>query len=436
MRRHHRLLVLGLAIALTPACSFLDDFDHYRVADAGSVGGGAGGGAGGGGGVGGGGPLTDAAVDASVDPLAQFLPLFFDGLCAKTIRCEEKLGISAFELFCHPGLRQVFLTQIFGGAIGFDPAMGEACLEGLASVDCSVSNVFFVDACEKIFSGFAAVGNQCTSDLSCAEGRCEELAEGCGNVCVDKADQDAACDNTRGDNDCDHPLRCRLGICQPPAEQGQSCDDSSDCVSLLWCDPSVGTCQPLPNSGEPCVVDTTTDYSDPCRGSLTCQLVSAGPPAVRQCLPGRTESQSCGPDQPCAPGLRCASSDDVCHVIALPGGPCVSKDDCPYDFECVAEVCVPYAGIGEACSPTLPCYQGSCVSGECALLGTGQTCDGTNGDLFGLCAGYCRTNEDATYTCEPRGGIGAPCEGTYDSYACEEGLTCAPADGGFSCQSC
>jgi hypothetical protein len=114
----------------------------------------------------------------------------------------------------------------------------------------------------------------------------------------------------------------------------------------------------------------------------------------------------------------------------------VSKDDCPHDFECVAEVCVPYAGAGEACSPTLPCYQGTCVSGECAFLDPGDTCDGSNGDLFGQCAGYCRSNEDGTYTCELRGGIGAPCAGTYDSFACEEGLTCAPSDGGFSCQGC
>jgi hypothetical protein len=254
---------------------------------------------------------------------------------------------------------------------------------------------------------------------------------GCGNVCVTKAGLGKMCDDANGDRDCDHTLRCRQGMCQPLGQDGDPCEETADCDSLLWCD-EFNQCVPLPNSGETCVIDDSTGYADPCRGSLVCTLVSAGPPAVRHCLPGQGAGLGCGSDQPCASGLRCAASDGVCHTISLPGGSCISRDDCPHNFECVAQVCVPLPGLGESCSPTLPCYQGSCVGGSCQYLDNGSECNGTNGVLFGQCSGYCQVQFESS-VCAPLSVEGEPC---LAQEACAPGLTCTVTDGGNACLAC
>ena len=116
------LLSLGIALA---SCSFVDRFDGFHVSDA------AVGDAGDGGDGGDGGTLTAET----------FLPLFFDGLCTKAIRCETKLGVGGLlELTCNPHMREQFLANGFGGLTAFDATVAQACLDGLASIDCSVSD--------------------------------------------------------------------------------------------------------------------------------------------------------------------------------------------------------------------------------------------------------------------------------------------------------
>jgi hypothetical protein len=416
-------LFFVLAIALLPACSFLDDFDTYLVPDAGGAGGGGGGGT----------TTTDGAVsgDGGTDPVEGFLARFFDGLCEKTLRCEEKLATTALESFCHPGIRELFLDTVSRRPASIDPAEGEACLTSLESADCSATNFFYSDACQQIFAGLVPAGGSCIADFNCAEGRCEAMASGCGKVCVTKAGEGKSCDEASGDADCDGALRCRSGTCQPRGLQGEFCEDTADCAALLWCN-TFGQCEPLPNSGEECVVNESTGNADPCRGSLVCTLTTATSPEVRRCLAGKAVNESCSADAPCASGLRCATSDQLCHTISPPGGGCVSKDDCPRSFECVAQTCVPLPGIGEACAPTLPCYQGGCVDGECAYLPAGSGCDGANGALFGQCSGYCAYQFEGD-VCEALSTEGGPC---FSQEACAPGLTCASTDGGFACLPC
>lgn len=404
MRSSIRLSALALAISLTSSCSFVDEFDSFHASPDGSTG-----------------PLT----------ITTFLPLFFDGLCSKSIRCESKSGIGGLlELYCHPGLQQEFLSRSFGTISGFDPVVAQRCLDGLGSIDCSLSNTLYVSDCESFLHGSASIGQSCLSDFSCATGRCEELPGTCGTVCVDKGNAGAAC--TSSNDECDTPLRCRGSTCQTAGDIGQACEQADDCMPLMWCHNVSHTCQALPNAGDACLIDGTTGYADPCRGSLVCDLMGAGP--GRTCQPGLTLGATCTSDARCAPGHRCRSG--TCHLISQPGGSCVSLDDCPSAYECVAEVCVPYAQIGESCSPTLPCFRGSCVGNVCTWLADGATCDGSNGFLGGQCSGYCNTTT-STFVCAARGGVGAACNGTYDDEACQDGLGCVDGGGGvYSCQTC
>lgn len=398
-----------LALALVPmlllaaSCSFVDRFDQFHAVD-------------------GGGQLT----------LDTFIPRFFDGLCQKSIRCETKLGVGALlEITCIPGVREQYLAKAFGNFSGFDPVLAQECLDGLASIDCSLSNVLFVSACERFLSGAIATGQHCTTDSSCANGRCNSVAGACSNVCVDRANAGDPCVNAMSDQDCDAPLRCRASTCQPAGQVGEACEDSSDCESLLWCHAN-GTCQPLPNVGDTCVVGATTDYADPCRGSLVCKLDVGG--TTRSCQAGGTAGASCDSGSPCAPGHRCKAG--ICHAISGPGGTCVSKDDCPFSHECVAEICTPFGDVGDACSPTLPCFHGSCVGSVCTLLADGSTCDGSNGLLGGQCQGYCQSLGGGINVCATPGGNGAPCNGTYDDFACQTGLSCQASGAAFTCQTC
>lgn len=399
-----RILLLMLGIVCSSSCSFVDRFDDFHATD-------------------GGGQLT----------AANFLPRFFDGLCQKSIRCETKLGIGALlQLTCHPDIRQVFLTNAFGSIGDFDPVQAQECLDGLNSIDCSISNTLFVSQCEQFLRGTLPTGAPCNSDINCAAGRCEQPVGGCREVCVDKAGAGEACTQPHSDDECDAQLRCRSGMCQLPGLLGQPCEDSSDCDSLLWCDAS-STCQPLPNVGDTCVIDMSTDYADPCRGSLVCKLDNGG--ASRSCQAGGTAGLACDSASPCAPGHRCESS--VCHLISADGGPCVSRADCPFMYECVSETCVPYGGIGDPCSPTLPCAQGACVDQVCTYLPDGSTCDGSNGLLGGQCQGYCTDLGGGIYVCAPRGGVGTACPGEFDDEACQTGLVCADQGAGiFTCSSC
>lgn len=402
MKSGLRIALLSSCLLLVSSCSFVDRFDGFHAGE---------------------GPLT----------LQTFIPRFFDGLCQKAIRCESKLGIGALlEITCHPAVGELYLSRVFGSVGTFDAEVAQRCLDGLASIDCSVSNTLFVSECEQLLSGVVQNGSPCQSDVSCVGGRCEQPPGACTEICVDKGNQGDLCTMPYQDSECDSQLRCRGGSCELPGQAGDVCENANDCASLLWCDPS-GTCQPLPNVGDQCLNGSTTNYSDPCRGSLVCKLDPGG--STRSCQPGGTAGMACSSDAPCAPGHRCDAG--LCHLISGPGGTCVSKVDCPYLHECVAETCVPYGAIGDACSPTLPCMQGSCVGQVCTALPDGSSCDGSNGLLGGQCQNHCQSVGGSIYVCAPLGGVGAACADAFDSAACQSGLVCADQGAGsFACSTC
>lgn len=430
MRRYfsHPFALSTLA-ALLAGCSFVYDFDQFYPADAtaaldasidlaeeddgGSVD-----------------AAADAPLDAGVDAGPSLTPLefaerFAAAVCAKTLRCGDKLGFAVLlQELCHPTVGARYISLFVGdfGDRRFDVAAAERCLLGLDSIDCSVSTDFTAD-CAVELRGEADVGAECVSGLDCRSDACEDRPAACGRECVATLADGGLCTSN---SECEPDLRCRGGTCRAVGMLTEVCDASQDCAPGYWCERDSRTCRVLPNEGERCESDFG---GDPCRGALVCTRAS-GLSGV--CRVGVAPGASCNFDTPCQPGLRCSVSS-VCVPLVGTGGACASAQNCPPLHECIAEVCTPYGVVGETCSPTLPCAEGNCFTGRCALERNGASCSGDS-TLLSLdrCAGFCDRDAADGPTCTERRVIGARCASDLE---CAAGLECTGA-GVSACAAC
>jgi len=424
--------VLAALVALLSGCSFVYDFDRFYPGDASvSVDSGLDLAGEDGGPVDAtvdATPLLDAGTDAgpSLSP-DEFIEQFAALVCAKSLRCGDKLGLGVLlQELCHPAVGVRYFS-VFVGTFGdarFDVAAAERCLRSLDSIDCSVSTDFSED-CLFELRGDAAVGAVCVSDVDCRSGTCEERADACGGECVATLPDGALCTSN---SDCAPELRCRGGTCRTVALLSDVCEESQDCAPGFWCVGSGSrTCQVVPDEGQPC---ESSFGGDPCRGALVCTRVSG---LAGQCRVGGAAGASCAFVTPCQPGLRCSVSD-VCVPLVPGGGPCDSSQNCPPRHECIAEICTPYGVVGDVCSPTLPCAEGNCFAGRCALEPNGASCGGDR-LFFRLdeCAGFCDSAAVGGPICAARRPSGAVCD---EDSACAAGLECIGAAGAHTCTSC
>jgi hypothetical protein len=212
-------------------------------------------------------------------------------LCAGLERCDclEINGRTLTRDECESSLRDVFVEQrpwtaVAAGRLAFDPALGDACLDDLATRACDGSDPE-PESCRNAIRGLVPMGSPCTSDEECT-------------------DREALCARTEA-----------------------SIEAPELCVKPVAGDPCV-------RLGCVALDDGSVDCFYGCPDGLSCDF----DPETPRCQPTVTASVG----QPCSdPLIRCADGA-FCDYDASPAGCAATKPDgaaCSYDSQCESDNC-------------------------------------------------------------------------------------------------
>lgn len=266
--------------------------------------------------------------------------------------CEESLVIDPAEL-------DSLGNAIAAGTIIYDSGAAAACVEFISEQSCEFTGFNNdEDPCDDMFTGTVPVGGACNFDLECADG--------------------GDCEIT--DPNCDPDVTCCTGTCgaaaPPPVAVGGSCESSDDCLDSYCKFPDMqaqtGTCTAfVTNEGGAC--DSFTACADP----LYCDLDFSTFTGV--CARAASSNQACDPDAliPCA-DLRdyCDTGTSTCTRAAGVGSACSETVPCVGFASCIGGTCVQDPSLGDACSDTTGDCLGSleCINGTCGLEPPGLVC--------------------------------------------------------------
>lgn len=247
------LFALSLAMGST-SCMWLDDFDKFKIGDAGA--------------------LPDAQTSqgkADAGP----------GDRCRDVNCG-KMDAECMRGMCDPATGECKAVAVEDGQTCFDGnpcSSGDVCRAGECAgepIDCSSWDLACSQGMCDPATGACVFGptmskscddaNPCTLDDRCSDqGVCDGTAAAAGakcddfNDCTGTADKADACDGSKG--------------CQPggPVAQGTSCNDDNECTNNERCN-STGSCVGAPTrEGQPCERD--------CTSNTTCQKGECAPPS-------------------------------------------------------------------------------------------------------------------------------------------------------------
>jgi hypothetical protein len=229
-----------------------------------------------------------------------------------------------------------------------------------------------------VAEGESCTGSECQDGLNCrldstCPGTCQRsedltLGEAClPEICLDGRER---CEQ------CGLGLQCANEVCRPEWQLGDACSNAVDCKPQLWCNRSVGQCQPLAALGETCS-DFEQD-APPCVNDLWCDGKSF---ATGVCQPRNSAGGACDNDGDCVEPYTCLPTADPlihqCGEVQPDGSPCDSFDDCSSGL-CDGEHCAPQPTAGDSCVGQ--CADGySCGPDSTCLVKhyPGQACDDT-----------------------------------------------------------
>lgn len=275
-----------------------------------------------------------------------------DDQCASSVCGDTEAGVLCTqtcdplraELGCPPG----FFCQNTGGCNGLCAPRTEELGHG---AECETSG--------QCSSGYcAAVGEEtrrCHSPCRDGQGMC--LA---GEVCFANADSCGACVEAR--------------FVAPPRDQGEPCEEDSDCVDgVCMDDAGVRFCA------------RACEGSDECDEAFHCR--------ASRCIPGALEDigGGCLENGDCATGF-CATQGEQRWCSAF----CESIESCPLGFACTdlgeQSICTPANGlIGDECTDSGDCIGGLCISDPVR----GSVCSRFCGQGLACSAGFeCLRRED------------------------------------------
>jgi len=324
-----RLLRALLAVALALGCAqcmWLDDFDKFKIGDAG-------------------------AVDARTGQMTA------DGGPAD--RCRDvncgKMDAECVRGMCDPETGECKAVPV---------ADGQSCFDGNA---CSSGDVCRAGEC---------VGEpiDCSSwDLECSQGMCDPAT----GACVFGPGMSQACDDA---NACTSNDRCSdTGVCLGSnVAAGSPCSDFEDCTGTAdkpdQCDDN-GKCQrgaSLP-AGTSCDDDNECTTSDRCNTSGRCDgsATREGQPCRTAC----TSNTTCR-NGDCVPPADSAPAYDSGCVLNLCGSTRICQEDWRNDRVCQCGCGYDDADCDDACSPRM------CVNG--ANHKAARWCD-RDGKAIGNC---------------------------------------------------
>ena len=192
------------------------------------------------------------------------------------------------------------LTAVEVGTMAYQGSQAGACLQALSGLACSegiLGNDAGSAACEKIFVGNVAQGDDCRNSSECVAGACigveyDDNYEIIGaGTCTPFVPNGASC---QSGEECAEGSTCNLeyddetgeyvGTCEAYRAIGESCD-YNDCVFGAYCDMptatetgvSTGTCKAEKADGEAC-----EDF-DECQ-SWTCEAPAGDPDGQKVCV--------------------------------------------------------------------------------------------------------------------------------------------------------
>lgn len=371
-----------------------------------------------------GGLIADARVESDSGAEPSCDPSTAEGIatCFAELACREAISCESYRDFfgyaesssCHPAARdrQALIDGIEAGRIVVNAAAAARCF-GPVGVECPARTPWAevaLDDCAAALTGRVEIGEPCRHQTEC-EGFSDgtaicDLGATCPGVCARLPAEGEPCFGWL--SLCASPLSCSWsGRCVDGTE-GSACESQGDCwwpgFECVLDGDGLGVCEPAPGLGEPCGIVG-------CSGALYC--------IGGQCVAPRAGGASCGPESPCADGLRCESGR--CARIATPGESCDgSTRVCPVALGCVEGRCRPLPLLGEHCSNDAGCAQGRCSGGSCVGSPVGEAC--TPRYALDDCEGYC---DGLGERCESTAGQGESCSATWlDSGPCEDGLEC------------
>lgn len=289
------------------------------------------------------------------------------------------------------------------GRMGYDRALGEACLAALDGASCALLGDSIFETCALATPGKVPAGNpclrtgggrpsDCTSDSTCV------AALACPGTCVTKPTLAGAACGASTNYECGGGLVCvyqpttGTSLCANPVGIGGVCSGSSDCVDGAYCDYSgtPSTCQTIPTTPQPAGGDCYYNGDSGCQPGLYCAW---------------NLGDTCQPIQPlgstCVYGSECGQPPNTCsRVPGVPTGTCIRA-------RLLGEACI--AG-NEECASELWC--------DASAPGASGVCRGPSAD-----GGTCQYPYAAAVTAEAR----------YTEYArCAFGLRCVDPSGGVA----
>lgn len=292
-------------------------------------------------------------------------------------------------------------SRLFAGGSQWTVELAYSCAAEWAILPCEAVVRGEVPTCAAR-AGTKPVGAVCFSATQCESGLCNARSMeypdlGCG-TCIQPAERNGTCDVRRAcpaDQRCVYPgtttgtcvdrnaeptlapgqLGARCGRDGPRCAEGLGCEITL--VENEWDEPSVGTCQPLREIGQPCL--PSFGSVGLCVPSGTCDSRPTG-----TCVALRAVGQSCGYpqcdasaycDYDAVPSYECAArlgAGEPCKRYAPHGredGGCSVPLECLCpDYDCDRAVCAEPREEGESCDGTTRvCVQGfTCRGGACA----------------------------------------------------------------------
>lgn len=246
------------------------------------------------------------------------------------------------------------------GTVLYHPGAFAACVDAWAALSCGPGLLTTPAACDDAFEGRVADGGACTIDFECgASSHCDGASGPTCGHCVRDPGVGDACVGVA----CGRGTYCMGATCAARAGAGEPCDASgteSNCLEGLACvpsagDPTRGTCgaAPIVGAGEICNVAR-------CMPGLVC--ASSGRDAI--CRAPRTDG-TCETQGDCAAGTLCGPAMSCVPYPGL-GEACTSARACAAPARCAFDSCVPVGGVGATCSGPANCRSGVCTGGVCA----------------------------------------------------------------------
>ncbi len=295
----------------------------------------------------------------------------------------------------HTARAQALLAR---GQVRFDRALGQACLEDLATAAgrCAQLDTLLDDPagpCQGALHGVVPEGGACLSDRECGPGAWCDPSGACPGRCTRLAALGEACSATRP---CGYRGACHCGYGTPPCNEpvchlawrleGDACSSGggAPCGPGTFCRGPDMICTALLGSMAACGLGDNA-----CQPDLRCTDGTSGftctgrTPTGWRCVPGVRQ---------CAPGAWCDDSnpaDPSCRAFPGVGGACGAPPSGAYEtIGCLDADCVIPAGATAGTCRVRAAYGEACSAGQrCTPFSPGVACNAATGRCEETCPG-------------------------------------------------